>query len=632
MARDSKSGFSRKWSAFFALVIIVGGMAVSLGFAVRLRAALERNAAKRMITTSQALRTTVATQLDGYLDTVRSTAAGLGALPAPTQDTFTKITSAVAAQKLTAVSAVSFLIPAGPKELSQVVPTWRARGAADLKISPLEGAQQHLFTIFTRGLNGGKAPATGVDQTAAPAEVEVTRLARTSGNVAISDAYVLLADRDRPKAEQQLSFDVLAPVRTGARNTLIGYASLSIRGTDFLTANLSTAAGDLLDVDLLTRSGSGALTEVATVSGGRSQDVRRAETFEAGQRQWVLQTTASNSDLLPTAGRTDMAVLLAGSVLSVMFGTLLYLQMSATARADQEIELEVAERLAAYGLSVAGTLKIPPTTEAGGLPAVEVAPEQWAAPEPEPTPPATEQPTNPTRDQAPPDEIVTPADAAQPGSAQLDPAPPDAAQQDRAQPDAAQPDPAQVDPAQTGAAQTGAEGPSAVEPGVELAIVEAPGALVPVPLGESLGARTGSGEPPAEQEISGGDGRNDEQPNEAASSLLNRAKASSVYIGDANGEISLTWPTNAAQNDAEPAAGHPVGTAKKPAAKRASRAARTKAADTQRPKPSAAETETADAPQPKPSTARARRPRKAAPAKSPAAETTPVGPTPSDAQ
>ncbi len=55
-----------------------------------------------------------------------------------------------------------------------------------------------------------------------------------------------------------------------------------------------------------------------------------------------------------------MAVLLAGSVLSVMFGTLMYLQMSATARADQEIELEVAERLTAAGLSPTDPADDPP--------------------------------------------------------------------------------------------------------------------------------------------------------------------------------------------------------------------------------------------------------------------------------
>jgi len=38
-------------------------------------------------------------------------------------------------------------------------------------------------------------------------------------------------------------------------------------------------------------------------------------------------------------------VVLAGSTLAVMFGTLMYLQMSATKRMEQEIELEVAERV-----------------------------------------------------------------------------------------------------------------------------------------------------------------------------------------------------------------------------------------------------------------------------------------------
>jgi hypothetical protein len=74
--------------------------------------------------------------------------------------------------------------------------------------------------------------------------------------------------------------------------------------------------------------------------------VRYAQDFTAGFRQWVLRTSTDNRTLLPTAGRTDMVVLLFGSVLSVMFGTLMYLQMSATHRMEIEIGLEVEERLA----------------------------------------------------------------------------------------------------------------------------------------------------------------------------------------------------------------------------------------------------------------------------------------------
>ena len=51
---------------------------------------------------------------------------------------------------------------------------------------------------------------------------------------------------------------------------------------------------------------------------------------------------------MPNAGRTDVVVVVAGSALAVMFGTLMYLQMSATKRTDQEIELEVAERIEEY--------------------------------------------------------------------------------------------------------------------------------------------------------------------------------------------------------------------------------------------------------------------------------------------
>lgn len=349
--RNANSGWSRGWSAFFAVVIILGGVAVSLGFGVRLRSALERNAENRMAAAGTTLETTVTEQLARYIDTVRLTAAALSSLDTPTAKTFADITKAVANQQLNATSGIRFVVHADAASVGRVQPYWRERGAKNLNVGRVADLQEHLITVFSRGLNGAAAPPIGVDQGTVPAEVEVTRLARTTNGVAVSDAYVLLSDATKPKAEQTLSFDVVAPV-AGPGNRPAGYVMLSIGASDFIGTLLTRAAGDLLDAQLMTRSGSGQLTEVASVlHAGRTADVRRAEDFEAGQRQWVLRTSADRDVLLPAAGRTDMIVVLAGSTLAVMFGTLMYLQMSATKRIEQEIEDEVEERVAALSSS-----------------------------------------------------------------------------------------------------------------------------------------------------------------------------------------------------------------------------------------------------------------------------------------
>lgn len=350
-SRNSKSGFSRGWAAFFAVVIILGGVAVSLGVGVRLRSALERNAQARVETASRLLQTTVDEQLARYVDTVRVVAAAMNTLGTPDADSFSDITAAVAEQKLTAASAIRFVAPATPEEVDGVDAYWRARGAKKLTVVPLKGAQQHLFTIFGRGLNGDTAPPAGIDQAAAVAMIEVTRIARSSDGVAVSDAYVLLSDVKKPDDEQQLSFDVVAPVSAGD-GKVAGFVVLSIGGTDFVSTLLTRAAGDLLDASLMTRSATGELAEVATVQRpGRSADFRYAVDFVSGQRQWVLRTGADQDVLLPATGRTDMVIVLAGSVLAVMFGTLLYLLISAPQRLEREIEAEVAERMEAAGLA-----------------------------------------------------------------------------------------------------------------------------------------------------------------------------------------------------------------------------------------------------------------------------------------
>ncbi|WP_161952665.1 hypothetical protein, partial [Actinoplanes sp. TFC3] len=338
-SRESKSGFTRPWAAFFALIIILGGVAVSLGFGVRLRAALERNAQSRMATSSQAVQTAVTTELGRYADAVRLSAAALSAQQAPTATAFDKIAAAVGEQKLTAVRAMTFIAPGEDGMTAR----WRSRGATGFKPETASGLHDHMYTVFTHALDGKAAPAIGVDQGAAQAVLDATRLATSGAGVAISDAYVALADARIPKAQQQLSFDVIVPVQG------FGFMSLSVAATDFVTTSLSRAAGTLLDAQLLTRAGTGTLTEVATVARGNGIGFRRTENFTAGERQWVLRTSAPYQALLPNTGRTDMVVVIAGATLAVMFGTLLYLQMSATARAEREIAAEVAEQLEQAG-------------------------------------------------------------------------------------------------------------------------------------------------------------------------------------------------------------------------------------------------------------------------------------------
>jgi hypothetical protein len=354
VAKDRNSGFSRPWAAFFALIIILGGVAVSFGFGVRLRGALERNAQARLAASSAAVQTTVVNELGRYGDAVRLTAAALTALPEPTAGAFSRLAAAVDAQELTAVRALSLVVPDSPGLTAR----WRARGAEGFTKQPgAAGLREHLYPVFTAGLAKQKAPAPGIDQGSAQAVIDVTKAAAKT--IAISDAYVRLADLSLPQTERQLSFDVVAPV-AGIK----GFLVLNVAARDLIATGLSLAtAGNDLDVQLLTRSGSGELAEVASVVRTGDTVFRYTSNFTAGERQWVLRSGASYQALLPNAGRTDMVVVIAGATLATMFGILMYLQMSATARADREIAAEVAERtgtaLAAQRALVRGFLSPP---------------------------------------------------------------------------------------------------------------------------------------------------------------------------------------------------------------------------------------------------------------------------------
>ncbi|GIJ05604.1 hypothetical protein Sya03_49560 [Spirilliplanes yamanashiensis] len=330
-----------------AALVLLGGLGLSAAAALTLRAAAADQAAERMDQATATVRAAVAAQLDRYLDAVRDAAAGLGAHPDLTAEAFDAVTAPLAARDLTGANNVGFLT-AGTGDPGPAQAHWRSRGARDLTLRPDPGAAEHLYLVFSRGLQGNAPVRAGLDLAVAPAAAAAMREAARGSAAVVSDVYVLVADAGLPAARQQLSFLVTAAVR-GAGGTLRGYLSMGVRGTDFMTATLHRATAGALGATLAAGAAAGRPVPLAAVPGpgGASADLRRTVALRAGQRQWSLVTTTTSGTMLPAALRTDLLAAAGGAALSLLVGLLVYGQASGRRRAEEAVARATADLRAA---------------------------------------------------------------------------------------------------------------------------------------------------------------------------------------------------------------------------------------------------------------------------------------------
>ncbi|GAA3382200.1 ATP-binding protein [Cryptosporangium minutisporangium] len=336
--------------ALLAATVAVLGVVLSVLIAEGLRDVEQHGVDRAMDRQNAIARTAVAAEIRRYTDTARQVAASLGALENLDATRFFAIAATLPRENLPGATGLSVVVPATTAQIPAVQQSWRSRGQPTLTLTAVPDAPKHYFQVLNRRLDGTE-PQVGRDFAAAPEPIAAMEAARLSGDLAVSDAYVLLRDRNLPTVRRQLSVALVAPIyrSTTAARRFVGWVHLGVHGHDFLSMTLREASQGLVGVSLAAAGTGGSTTRIATLSGSAGNDsgtiVERTARLAVGQQMWHLRIWSSTSAaaLLGVDVYLDETALLTGVGVSLLLALLVYVLASGRARARAQVAAATAE-------------------------------------------------------------------------------------------------------------------------------------------------------------------------------------------------------------------------------------------------------------------------------------------------
>ncbi|MEV0898482.1 ATP-binding protein [Actinoplanes sp. NPDC049802] len=340
----------RKRSLISALVALVC-CAVTLGVSVELERRESQAGAVQMDRRTAAAAEAVRAETRRYVDMLRATAASAGAQQVLTRTEYSAMTAPLGSMQLAGASSIAFIVPSDDTGVHSVQRLWRERAAPDLTLAPY-GRGDHAFSIYVRSLGDRTAPA-GLDMMGAQAPAAALAESRRTGGVAVSDTYQLLADRDLPADQRQLSFVLTAPVHQQEPRRFLGWIMLGVRGQDFMGATLANAGQGLLDLELVAADEQRRGVVVAALRSGQpgERDLHRTVAVPVAGGTWVLRLSAVRDRLPGAHSVLPFAVAGGGLSLTVLLTALVWVLATARERAEARVRTAIAELRAREGES-----------------------------------------------------------------------------------------------------------------------------------------------------------------------------------------------------------------------------------------------------------------------------------------
>ncbi|MDR7273271.1 ATP-binding protein [Catenuloplanes atrovinosus] len=331
----------RRGALVVAGIVLAAGLIVMAGTAWALHRRDAAAAERIMDQRTSLAQSAVTVETRRYVDLLRTAAAGLGEASELDARTFQDGTAPLAGTALPGATSVVLVAPVPAGDVAAAQARWRRLGAGGITLTPVPGSSEHLFTIFSRTLDGGVAPELGVDLTRAAEPTAALAASRRTGLATVSDAYVLLRDQGLPAEQRQRSFVFATPIHRGG--AFLGWLVMGMRGQDFLGEVLAAAGQELLGGSLSATDGSGMPTTVATLPAPGEPDLHRESTVEVADRRWTLTTMADSTQLPGGHSALPLTTGLTGSAIVLLLAGLIYVLSTGRARAEARVVAATAE-------------------------------------------------------------------------------------------------------------------------------------------------------------------------------------------------------------------------------------------------------------------------------------------------
>ncbi|GAA3213327.1 ATP-binding protein [Dactylosporangium siamense] len=336
-----------------ATLVAVLAATVSVGAGVVLDRAQQREMTQALDRKVGAVAAVVANETGRYVDALRTVAASIGAFEPLTAAKFERAVQPLRSMGFAGATSIVFAVPVGAGDIDRVQALWRQRGAPDLTLTPKSAGPDRIFTIFAEPFDGTTLGGEGIDVNQVPAPARALEEARRTGDVTVSDTYLLIRDRNLPEDQRQKSFILGAPVYgapgptrasdpAGAR-PFLGWVLMGLRGQDFIGAAVRRSTQNTADVTLSARDADGTAGVVAAVraDSGRHRTDHRTVDVRVAQAQWRLRVSVVAADL-PGGGPFPAAMTTAGLGLGGLLAVLTFVLATGRARADLRVAAATA--------------------------------------------------------------------------------------------------------------------------------------------------------------------------------------------------------------------------------------------------------------------------------------------------
>lgn len=321
----------------------VAGCALALGIGAALRRDERAAGDVQMDRRTAAAVAAVQAETRRYLDTLRATAAAVGAQDTVTATEYAAITEPLQSMKLAGVTCVALVVPAANDEVAQVQQTWRARGAPKLTLHP-KGAGDHAFPVLVVRLDG-RTTNTGLDVMQAAAPASALAESRRTRQASVSDTYELLVDQNLPTAQRQSSFVLAAPVYHDGGQTFLGWIMLGVRGQDFMGGTLNAAGRDMTEMRLEAANAGGQTVTVASMHNTSlgEANLHRVVDVPVADSTWTVRLSASRLGLPGADTGLPAAVSGGGILVALLFAVLLWVLVTGRERARAQVEARTGQ-------------------------------------------------------------------------------------------------------------------------------------------------------------------------------------------------------------------------------------------------------------------------------------------------
>ncbi|MFC4065345.1 ATP-binding protein [Actinoplanes subglobosus] len=336
-------GARRATGPLLSVSVLLVGLVATVLTAAGLYSAQQDAAAKEMTKRHETALAAIRTETQRYRGLIETLAAGIVNDPELTWEDFDVATEPLVDADLIGAAPVAFVVAVPTAELERTQRLWRDRGSLGLTFRPDPSVDEHFFGVFVRKLDENEqGMRSGADGGAIEPLATTLRTARDTHRLTVSDAYVLMRDRQRPVAEQQESFIFAAPVWT-RENTprFLGWVASGLRGGTFLDRILSPLgqiSGELISVDAdQTRH------TVAEWTGKGDRDLSRTGTVEVGpDQEWILETHGDSRQLAGAGWYLPAVALGGGLALTALLAWLVHVLATGRARARSQVEAATA--------------------------------------------------------------------------------------------------------------------------------------------------------------------------------------------------------------------------------------------------------------------------------------------------